>query len=407
MTDQKRKLIFFWPYIEWGGAQIYFLAIIREAQPKWDVIVVLPRASSKELIRFVRDAGASPEFLDFHSDMSQATKIWHKIRRQYRRVKVELASFKYLLRYNLSESILHIEFPPWQSWLFFTALALRRAKVFVTMHNALPDRPAWRVGIWKLRMRFLSKLPSFHLFTSNEDAKNRLRNWVGHNFWKRIKVTYTCVNPPLIKKIRNSFSNLTQIREHYGIDDKKFVVLCVGQFIDRKGRWIFLDAAKIVARDHSNVVFVWLGPVLPSDSEQSRIDEYKLGDNFQFVLSATLGPRHEDVLRFFCVADVFALASYVEGLPIALLEAMALGIPSISTNVYAIPEAIRHLETGLLTETGDANGLAQSILQLKENAELRTKLSANASDLVLRTFDERIASRIALAEYENCFRNAD
>lgn len=407
MSDNKRKLILFWPYIEWGGAQIYFLAIIREAQPNWNLTVVLPRASSKELIRFIEQTGSEIEFLDFHSDMSNAITIGQKMRRQYRRVKVEMASFLFLRRYDLSENILHIEFPPWQSWLFFTALALRGSNVFVTMHNALPDKPSWRVAIWKLRLQFLSRLPGFHIFTSNQDTRNKLRGMVGENFWQKIRVTYTCVNPTEIKKITHSIADRTAIRKSHGIDKERFVVLCVGQFIERKGPWIFLEAAKIVAREHSDVLFVWLGPTLPTESEQTRIEEYQLGDNFQFVLSETIGSRHEDTLRFFCIADVFALASYVEGLPIALLEAMALGIPSVSTNVYAIPEAIEHSETGLLIEAGDADGLAQSILKLKLDGQLRSQLSRNGSHFVLQNFDERIASRIALTEYENCFRNVD
>jgi glycosyltransferase involved in cell wall biosynthesis len=405
MTDKKRKLIFFWPYIEWGGAQIYILAIIREAIAEWDVIVILPRESSPEIKRFIYQTGAETEFLDFYFDMSQARSISQKLRRQFRRIKVEIASFRYLLRYKLSESILHIDFPPWQSWIFFTALSLRRSNVFVTLHNAIAQSPAWRVMIWKLRLQFVSRLPGFNIFTSNQDTKDTLRGWLADNFQQNIKVTYTCVNPPTIKKIIGSSADVTEVRESHGIDNDKFFVLCVGQFIDRKGRWVFLEAAKIVAEEHSDVLFVWLGPSFPTASEQARIDKLDLGDSFKFILSENVGTKHEDILLFFRIADVFVLASFVEGLPIALLEAMALQIPCISTNVYAIPEAIKHNETGLLIEAGDVSELAAAIIRLKQDAELRARLSRQGSEYVLRNFDERIASQIALAAYKECFKN--
>lgn len=404
MNETRRKLIFFWPYLEWGGAQIYFLAIVKEALPNWNVIVILPRASSAVMIRFIEQAGAQIEFLDFHSDLSEAPTIIRKLQRHVRRVSVEIASYRHLLRHALSESILHIEFPPWLSWIFFTALSLRGANVFVTMHNALPNKPVWRVPIWKARLQFVSRLPRFHIFASNEDTKTKLRGWVAEKFWDEIKVTYTCVNPPEIERVRSTVINKTEVRQKYGIDENKFVVLCVGQFIDRKGRWVFLDAARIILQSHSDVQFVWLLPKVPTNDEQSRIDAYELGDSFKFVLSENIGSNHEDVLLFLRITDVFSLASFVEGLPIALLEAMALGIPSISTNVYAIPEAVRHLETGILIEAGDSKALAEAVIQLKEDSKLRAQLSLNGREFVIHNFDERIASQIAIAAYERCFR---
>lgn len=405
MTNTRRKIIFFWPYLEWGGAQIYFLAIIKEAREDWEMTVILPRASSTELIRFIEQAGAKIEFLDFHADLADAHTIKRKLQRHARRVSVEIASFRYLLRHRLRDSILHIEFPPWLSWIFFAALSLRGANVFVTMHNALPDKPAWRVMVWKLRLHFVSRLRGFHILTSNKDTKDRLHGWVGSKFWENIKVTYTCVNPPEIQRVLTSSFSKSEVREKHGIGAASFVVLCVGQFVDRKGRWDFLDAAKLVAADYPDVEFVWLAPKLPSESEQARIDSYNLATRFRVVLSESVGSTHEDVLRFFRIADTFALPSFVEGLPIALLEAMALEVPSISTNVYAIPEACKHMDTGLMIDAGDARALADAVIQLKLDAQLRACLAKQGSSFVLANFDERVASSIALAAYEECFQD--
>jgi glycosyltransferase involved in cell wall biosynthesis len=406
MNKERRQIIYLWNYLEWGGAQIYFLAIMKEARADWDIVVILPRQSSSEIVRFIDQTGARCEFIEHHIDSAPADSIMRKLQRQYRRVRAEAAIFKHLLRYDLRKSILHIEIAPWQSWILLTALSLRRANIFATLHNALPRGAAWREAIWKLRLQFASRLPGFHIFTSNEDTKNKLRGWVAEKFWQNIKVTYTCVNPLEIKHVVASSPTKSDIRQNYNIDNDKFVVLCVGQFIDRKGRWVFLEAAKIISENHTDALFVWLTPKLPDVGEQTRIDKYGLKDNFRLVLSETVGSGHEDVLRFFRIADVFALASFVEGLPIALLEAMSLGVPSISTNVYAIPEALKHKETGILIEAGDAAALADAILLLKKDNDLRSRLSQQGSEFVLHNFDERVASRIALDAYRECFENA-
>jgi glycosyltransferase involved in cell wall biosynthesis len=112
-----------------------------------------------------------------------------------------------------------------------------------------------------------------------------------------------------------------------------------------------------------------------------------------------------DVLRFFNVADIFALPSYVEGLPIALLEAMSIGLPSISTNVFAIPEAVIDMKTGLLIEPGRSDQLAAAILKLKREPDLYDRLRTEGTSFVLENFDERDAARKVIDAYERCFEN--
>lgn len=402
-----RRLIFAWNYLEWGGAQVYLIAIMKLAMADFDVVVILPRASRPDILRYLDDIGVRYEFIDSHLDLGAAPTVARKIVRQYRRVITELETLRYLRRYDLPQSILHIDTSPWQSWFFLPRLAMRGANIFVTFHNSLPAAPAWREMIWKARMQIASRLRGFHIFASNKDTKESLRGWVEDEFWKGIRVTYTCVNPPEIEQALASASPRAVLREEFGINDDDLVVLCVGQFIDRKGRWVFLEAARTIAGSNPDVQFLWLTPKMPSDDDLAKIEGYGLGDRFKLVLSETVGQKRLDILTFYRIADVFTLASFVEGLPIALLEAMAMGLPSISTNVNAIPEAIFDHKTGILIEPDNAPQLADAILELKHDAELRAKLSAAGLEFVLANFDERVASRIAIEAYKECFADAD
>ncbi|HLA95686.1 MAG TPA: glycosyltransferase family 4 protein [Pyrinomonadaceae bacterium] len=204
--------------------------------------------------------------------------------------------------------------------------------------------------------------------------------------------------------IRASTLDRSALRRRFSIPENKFVVLAVGQFIDRKGRWIFLEAIEKISKLRDDIIFVWLMPSLPSANDNLRIKGYdNIGDRFLPVLSSDIGLSRSDVLFFFLVADVFALPSYIEGLPIALLEAMSLQIPSISTNVYAIPEAIRHEETGLLIEPGNADQLAEAVLRLRTHRELRNLIGVAGSEIVRSTFDESDSAKVAFQAYDNCF----
>lgn len=243
--------------------------------------------------------------------------------------------------------------------------------------------------MWKMRLKWVSRLQGFHIVPSNRDTKDKLKGWVTDTFWEKMEVAHTAVDPDEINAAFAAPLDVSVARLSHGIDADKFIVMCVGQFIDRKGRWVFLDAAKKVVEQTNNVTFVWLTPKLPDDVDSKRIGGYGLGDAFKAILSDSVGKKRDDVLRFFRIADVYALPSYVEGLPIALLEAMALGVPSISTRVYAIPEAVIDHETGILIEPGDSGALAAAILELQGNEALRAKLSADGRKFVLENFDER------------------
>ncbi len=282
-----------------GRRQIYFLAIMKRARELFDIVVILPRNSKPDILAFLDKLNIKYEYIDASLDGSPAFTTRAKIQRQWRRIYAEWTSFRYLRRYDLRRSILHIETAPWQSWILITALALRRAHVFVTMHNIMPRTSAWREFLWRARLQFVSRLPRFHIFPSNRDTKERLKGWVANRFFDEMEVAYTAINPDEIDEAVNAELDTAFMRMNCGLDPNAFLVLCVGQFIDRKGRWTFLDAAKQVSKTHKDIAFAWVTPNLPNDVDRERIKDYCLGDAFKLVRSSDLGKDRQDVLRFF------------------------------------------------------------------------------------------------------------
>lgn len=401
--ETKRTIYFVWNYLNWGGAQIYFLAIIKAVRRTWDVLVLLPRGSSDELLGFLDELGAQYEFLEYSLDNSPARSIAEKLSRQLARIKSEREIFRRLSLVDLKNSIVHIEAAPWQSWQLLALFSLKGATVFITLHNFLSGGGSLRRAIWKARTLFVSSLPRVHAFAANKDAKDRFRGWFTRKFHQSIEVVYASVDSVQIAEASTVDRN--SIRVKFGIAPDEFVVLCVGQFIDRKGRWVFLDAAAKLYSRSEKITYLWLMPQLPNDSEMGEIEKRSLKESFKPILSSDVGTNRLDILSFFKIADVFVLASYVEGLPIALLEAMALGVPSISTSIFAIPEAVIHEKTGLLIESGDSSALAESILRLKNDPELHASLAKTGSEFVLTNFNERMVAEKAIRSYINCFPN--
>jgi glycosyltransferase involved in cell wall biosynthesis len=396
-----KQVIYLWNYTEWGGAQIYFLSIIKNAPPDWHFTVILPRDSKPEIIEFFEKHGVAFDFLETHISMS-APDIFNRVLRQWRRMISEISIYLALLKYSLNSSVIHIEAAPWQSWILLFLLSLR-TNVFVTMHNGLPeDISAWRKYLWSARLNFLFRRARFHLFAANQNAIDSLQKFLSPDFHHKPVLTRASINIEEIQKISEEKADRAKIFEKLGLPKDKFVVLCVGQFIDRKGRWTFLESAKEIAATHPDVFFVWLTQQPPNEADCEKIAGYEVGNSFRLILSKDVGANHRDVLSFFRLCDVFVLPSFWEGLPIAILEAMALGVATISTRINAIPEAVVDGETGLLIEPGNARQLTEAILKLYADASLRSLLACRGREFVLQKFDERVAGRTALEEYEKC-----
>lgn len=400
-----RQVIYAWNYLEWGGAQIHLLAIIKEARKEFETVVVLPEGSNKQFIKFLDEENVKYEFFKGHITGEPAFGIKAKYKKHKQKFDSERAMLKYLdENFDLSESVVHIDLSPQQSLYSLVKLSLK-TKVFITSHNALPPVATWRNILWKFKFAAISRFKNFNVFCSNEHAKNYFKKFYSNEKAENIKVTYTSMNPAEIDAALAAGLDREKLLEKYNLPKDKFIVLCVGQFIDRKGRWTFLEAAKKVCASNDDTIFVWVSNSQPTDEEIKKAESYGLGDNFRLIMSHEVGKERLDLFKLFRLADVFTLPSFVEGLPISLLEAMALGIPSISTNVFAIPEALKNLETGILIEAGDSDALSTAIEKLKTDEDLRKKLSKGGREYVLKHFDEREVARIAIASYKESLNN--
>jgi glycosyltransferase involved in cell wall biosynthesis len=402
-TQKPRQVIYVWNYLEWGGAQVYFLGIASQIKDRTAVRFVFPKGTNRQFINFCEKLGLEYEFIETVADLKPAAGLKRKLERHRNKIKSEYQLLKYLKKFDFRDSVLHIELTPWQSAFALAVLCRRAGQVFITMHNALPPVSKWRFLLWKLKFSFITRFANFHIFPSNKDAKKSLRPFVSNEFLEKTVVTYTNVNPDEVEAALSTELDRENILEKFGMPKDKILVFCLGQFIDRKGRWVFLEAARKLLKNASDIVFVWISNSILTAEESAKIESYGLGADFFLIKSEDVGAEHIDLMKFLRLADIYTLPSFVEGLPISLLEAMALGIPGISTNVYAIPEAIKDGETGILIEAGDSEALAEAIETLKNDEQLRKKLGQNGRAWVLANFNEKTVAEIAFQSYKESF----
>lgn len=368
-----------------------------------EVTAVMPANSNSQLLKFLSNENMSCEFFNAYADAQPAHSIGRKLQRHYNKIYCEFVMLGFLRNFDFRNSIVHIDIAPWQSMFVLIWLCLK-TRVFVTVHNSVLPIPKHRYLIWQLKFRILSRFKNFNVFTANEDAKKSLQTLVPKRFYKNITVTYANINSEEIASARKADIDPRRMREKYNIPGGKFLVFCVGQFIDRKGRWVFLKAAAKLCQPIPDIAFVWISNSRTTSIDWQKVQNFDLGENFVFISSEQVGERHLDLLKLLRLADLFVLPSYVEGLPISLLEAMSLGIPSISTNVNGIPEAIKHLETGILIEPGDDESLKNAVCRLKDDESLRKTLSENGRKFVLENFNEQSVAEIAEKSYLESFR---
>jgi len=155
-------------------------------------------------------------------------------------------------------------------------------------------------------------------------------------------------------------------------------LLFAGTFGTRKGGDELLEALAILRRDgiDCNLDIVGREEYLGDEARLLReVEAYGLGGVVRF-----LGQRSpEELASFYLTRDVFCLPSHLEGLPLALIEAMAYGMPAIATPVGSIEDVVIHGETGLLAIVGDAQSLAEQIHRLADDVELRERLGRNGA----------------------------
>ncbi len=174
------------------------------------------------------------------------------------------------------------------------------------------------------------------------------------------------------------------------------VVTLIGSFGKNKGQIVLVEGVARLARRRNDLHCVFVGKVAPKrgNREYFRAVQQmamKLGLDGRVHYLGVL----EDVAAVLAGTDVLVVASFSESHPVVILEAMAMGVPVVASNVGGIPETIVHGENGLLFPRGDSVALSQEIARVLDDPALREHIIRNARRSVEQKFTvERAAKQI-------------
>jgi glycosyltransferase involved in cell wall biosynthesis len=166
-------------------------------------------------------------------------------------------------------------------------------------------------------------------------------------------------------------------RRALGADEGDVVVLLVGTVCERKGQHDLADAlGRLPSAVAQRVRTCFVGD---RDSAYSRaLHERIAALPADRRARVTVVPETDDVARFFAAADLFACTSRVESYPRVILEAMAWGLPIVTTPVFGIREQVREAVNGMFYAPGDVGALASALARLATDDALRARLASNA-----------------------------
>ncbi len=180
-----------------------------------------------------------------------------------------------------------------------------------------------------------------------------------------------------------------------GVDPQRFIpvpktnpietcnLLCVGRLTPAKGQAMLLESVAQLQNQGISVTLTLVG--MGPDEQSLRQYSEHLGISRKIHFIGAVDQDH--ILDFYKAADIFVLPSFAEGLPVVLMEAMAMEIPCITTSITGIPELIHSGEDGLLVAASDSAGLNEAIIKLTTDKYLRHKLGKAGRLRVLSDYD--------------------
>jgi len=192
-------------------------------------------------------------------------------------------------------------------------------------------------------------------------------------YWHKVRVLPLGVDPALFSP-GNERSNR--------VPHAAFRLLFVGSLAPAKGLHILLAAVAALTRQSRKVELTFVG----DGPERLRLEGMALQANIASKIIFCGAKSNEAVIDYYRRCDAFVLPSFAEGIPVVLMEAMAMEVPCVSTWITGIPELIDAGVNGLLVPPANAELLAAAIAKLMDDPALASKIGAAGRQTILRHF---------------------
>jgi colanic acid/amylovoran biosynthesis glycosyltransferase len=208
-------------------------------------------------------------------------------------------------------------------------------------------------------------------------ARSQLMKFSPYEHWHKLVVSRLGVSPAV-------FSPRPPNRS-----PEVFEILCVGRLTPAKGQHLLIDAVERLANQGRRVRLRLIGQGPDDASLRARSTALQKCGTVVFE-----GAVNQDHIRnLYRSADLFCIPSFAEGIPVVLMEAMAMEIPCVTTHITGIPELIRNGVDGLLVAPSNLDALVEAIGTLMDDPDLRERVGKSGRTRVLQQYD--LAANVA------------
>lgn len=173
------------------------------------------------------------------------------------------------------------------------------------------------------------------------------------------------------------------LKKSLGIEPQEIVIAIVGRLGEEKGHKVLFKALSSIAPQYSDLKCLVVGDGPLRKKLQEQVNALNLSRHIIFI-----GNR-QDMPDIYKICDILVNASFTEGLPMTILEAMASRVTVIATRVGALPLVIKNEENGILLDPGDPDTLSQAIIGLLKDVDKRKALAQQAYKDVCEHFSEQ------------------
>jgi glycosyltransferase involved in cell wall biosynthesis len=260
------------------------------------------------------------------------------------------------------------------------------------------DRRTKRAVVYGLE-RVAAACSDLELVQSVEDLATLRRLGIPE---RRLRLLGNGVDLDRFDPIRHADAR-SAVRASLGIAETDVLVGLVGRLVREKGYLEVFEAAASLRRTHPGVRFVIAGPQEPDKKgslSPQELERAEAAGDVRF-----LGLR-EDVERLYPAMDLYVLASHREGFPRSAMEAAAMGLPIVATDIRGCRQVVDHGLTGLLVPARDPRSLTSAIEELVLDPRRREAMGRAARRKAQAEFDDQQQVRITLEVYDQLLRRS-
>jgi L-malate glycosyltransferase len=252
------------------------------------------------------------------------------------------------------------------------AAVIARVPVIISSRRDLGHLDWYRTRrrVW---LRWLQNLSTVVLANAGAIRESLLRE--DHFAPEKVRVIYNGIDVDKFATVARDRNWLISGSEH-----EKWIALVGNMHSDVKGHLCLIEAAVVIRREFPEARFLLIGDGAQRANFERQVAELSLQGNFSFL------GRRDDVPRILACCDIGVLPSEAEGLPNAVLEYLAAGLPTVASRVGGNSEIIQDGETGLLVPPHDSSALAERVLWLIRHPETAAGIGKRGREYVSTNF---------------------